>query len=422
MENKITDDDLNLSVDSNDRLGDEDYGKQAYAGPVRGVGGVKAIFNAENQKRLWLYALVGVLLFGALIWVFFSVDAQQVPQGGTGRVESGSVMTKESAAPSYLQRQEAEHYNNVILPQQQAADPSAHPVIVTETADVNPFERKASMREPSRVSEVGIESGRIETVATNSEAPVDYRAMDDLIKSLIEHEGAMTPEPYSVEWSYRPVSNVIGSATSTQSISSASAADGEAQVTGVCANPATRAATMYMATTDLALNSDVGGPVSLTIRNGKLRGAQLIGSFERKEKLLRMELNRIVTRDHTLPVSAIGLDMDTTLNAVQGDVDSHLMYRYGWWGLGTALKAVGKAAELNADTQVTVTNGAVVESTAANSSREIKLALGSLGEELGSTFQDRINRPITVSLKVGDEVGVFFMDDVCLPSGSGSGY
>src|SRR5688500_15476676 len=114
---------------------------------------------------------------------------------------------------------------------------------------------------------------------------------------------------------------------------------------------------MFMATTDLALNSDDGGPVSLAIRNDKLRGSQLLGKVERKEEWLRVELNRLVTPEKAVAVEAIAPDMETTLNAVQGDVDNHTLYRYGWWGFGSVLKAVGKAAEMNADSQVIISNG-----------------------------------------------------------------
>ncbi|MBF6615597.1 MAG: hypothetical protein ITG07_02615 [Candidimonas sp.] len=420
MDNNISDDDLNLSVDNSDRLGDQGYGQQTYAAPVRGSAGVKAVFNPENRKRLLLYVGCGVLLLAGLVWVFFSIDEQQVVQGGGGKVQTAGVQTRANTEPSFIQREEAEYYNDVVLPQQQLNDPAAHPVILTEPEAVNPFEEKARPKRAGRVSEIGMGGDDRVDVTVSQETPVDYKGMDDLIKDLIAHEGSNIPASYSVEWSYSKVAKPA-SAVAAQS-ANASQQGEAAQGQKACANPITRAATMYMATADLALNSDVGGPVALTIRNGRLSGSQLVGSFERKDEFLRMELNKLVTRQNTLPVSAIGLDMSTTLNAVQGEVDSHIMYRYGWWGLGTALKAIGKAAEMNADSQVTVTNGAVVESTASNSSREIKMALGSLGEDMGSTFQDRINRPITVSLKVGDEIGVFFLDDVCLPSGSSSGY
>lgn len=179
---------------------------------------------------------------------------------------------------------------------------------------------------------------------------------------------------------------------------------------------------MTMATTDMALNSDVGGPVAVTIRSGPLRNAQLIGGFERAETWLRINLNRLVTADETLSISAIALDMDTTLNAVEGDVDRHIMERYGWWGIGTVLNAIGKAAESNADSRIVVSDGTVIQDMESDSKRETKIALGELGQDLGEIMQDRLNRPITVSLNVGDEIGIFFLDDVCseMPTPSGA--
>lgn len=419
MSGGISDDDLNLNADINDRLGEKAYAGQAYVGPVRGADGIKAIFSPANRKRLLAYAATAVLVLGAGTWVFFSFDEEEALRGGVGTVRAPKVQTQVNQNPSQTQVEEAARYNEVELPKEQEKDPTLHPVIVTSSEPVaNPFEKKQDLERPRKISETGRTTQQSTAGNTrNSEQPVDYNAMDDLIRQLIAAEGERVPESYSVDWQYR-----AASAGSEEDVAGAGPAatrsdyaDAAASGNGKCKNPATRAATMYMATADMALNSDVGGPVALTIRNGRLRGAQLLGSFERKEEWLRMDLNKLVTPDHTVAVEAIGLDMETTLNAVQGEVDRHVMYRYGWWGFGTILKAVGKAAELNANSDIYVSNGTVVESTKSSSSRELKLALGSLGEDMGDAFQDRLNRPITVSLKVNDEVGVFFMDDVCLP-------
>jgi hypothetical protein len=418
MSGGISDDDLNLNADMNDRLGEKAYAGQAYVGPVRGLDGMKAIFSPANRKRLFAYAATAVLVLGAGIWVFFSFDVEEALRGGVGTVRAPKVQTEVNQNPSQTQLEEAARYNEVELAKEQEKDPTLHPVIVTSPEPVaNPFEKKQDLERPRKISETGrTTQPSAASNNRNSEQPVNYNEMDDLIRQLIAAEGEKMPESYSVDWQYRAASagaEDVGANGPAES--SGDYADAAVSGNGKCKNPATRAATMYMATADMALNSDVGGPVALTIRNGRLRGAQLLGSFERKEEWLRMDLNKLVTPDHTVGVEAIGLDMETTLNAVQGEVDRHVMYRYGWWGFGTILKAVGKAAELNADSDVVVSDGTVVESTKSSSSRELKLALGSLGEDMGSAFQDRLNRPITVSLNVNDEVGVFFMDDVCLP-------
>lgn len=421
MSNKITDDDLNLSADNTDRLGEQGYEGQQYAGPVRGGAGVKAIFAPSNRKRLISYLVAGSIIIVSLAWVFVSFDEQDVARGGSGKIQTSGVQTQKNQMPSEIQRQEAERYNADILPQKQVDDPTAHPLILTDVESENPFERKERLRSPGKISEIGQTEDKPRKVASADPEVINYKAMDDLIRSLIEGEGANMPASYTVEWDYKAPNNNANTGALAQ-VSETSDSGGSADESSKCSNSATRAATMFMATADIALNSDVGGPVSVTIRNGKLRGSQLLGKFERKEEWLRMELNTLVTDDHTLPVEAIGLDLETTLNAVQGEVDRHIMYRYGWWGFGTVLSAMGKAAEANSDSNVTITNGAVVETTAANASRELKMALGALGEGIGSAFQDRINRPITVSLNVNDELGIFFLNDVCLPAGNGSQY
>ncbi|MDH0959049.1 hypothetical protein EGJ86_19500 [Pseudomonas sp. o96-267] len=412
---KIKDDDLNISATTNERIGEQAYEAQETVAPVRGTTAVKAIFAPANRKRLLAYGGAGVLVLAALTWVFFSLEEQEVVQGGQSRVRGASLQARTNENPSAIQRAEADRYNADVLPEKQEKDPSAHPVIVTENADANPFEPKKQFKRATKLSEVGT-SERQQTqpqaqAQRGNRKSDENKGMDDLLKSLIDAEGAKVPSSYSVEWAYaQPKSG--GNAKAADAKNGEPGKDSNKK----CANPATRAATMYMATADIALNSDVGGPVSLTIRNGRLRGTQLLGEFERKEEWLRMTLKTIVTDEHTLPVEAIGLDMDTTLNAVQGDVDRHILYRYGWWGFGTVLSAIGKAAEANADSDVVITNGAVVESTSSDAQREMKMALGSMGDSIGAAFQNRINRPITVSLKVNDEVGVFFLKDVCLPA------
>lgn len=405
----ISDDDLNLSVTEEDR-GQARSG-QVSAGPVRGVGAIKGIFNAENKVRLIFMGGVAFLLVSALLYTYFSFTPDEVV--GNSAVSAQKAFTNKAQAPSQLVREEAERYNQEGLTEAKKDDPTAHPIVVLgaeEDQPVDPFKKQEEFKRPKKISETG-QTQSTGGSSSNAGAPKDFNAMDAVIGKLIKEEGESGPELYAVDWDYADDAGDQGS------MSLAAGGDAiDSETGGVkCQNPATRAATMYMATADIALNSDVGGPVSLTIRNGRLRGAQLIGEFERKEEWLRMELNKLVTDNHTMPVNAIGLDMDTTLNAVQGEVDSHILYRYGWWGVGTVLKAIGKAAEANADSEIVVSDGTALESTKSDSSRELKMAVGSLGEDLGSVMQDRINRPITVSLKVNDEVGIYFLDDVCLP-------
>lgn len=414
-EEKIADEAFGLSAsreDQSERVGAE----YATIAPVRGGKAIKGIFNKENRFRLVAIGGSTLLLVGGIAWGFFSVSQSEVEPASVGTVGQGSkVSTRSSNETTEFQRREAEKFNSETLPEIQKTDPNAHPIVTM--GEENPFEPEAQLKTPKKVSETGQVE---EQVRTSSQQNVQARnadreankQLDDLIKGLIEDEGR-APKALTVAWGYAGSSRGSNKLDAPQSGAMQVAAQQNGAQQTKCTFLA-RAGDMYMGTADIALNSDVGGSASLTIRNGAARNFRLIGSFERKEEWIRLEFNKLVTPWKTYTnVSAIGLDVGTSLNAVEGEVDRHIMYRYGWWGFGTVLKAVGSAAEKNADQQVVISDGYPVQSTQQDSSREIKMALGSLGNDLGSAFQDRLDRPVTVSLKVGDEVGVFFLDDVC---------
>lgn len=387
-----------------------DDNQTIYAEPVRGAGAVKSLYNKNNRKRLYAVGGVGALLLVAVVYTFTSAEPPQM-SGGVGEVQGGYVSGRDVPKRSKLDKEEADRYNNERLAIEQEEDPYAHPVIMTDVDDgeVSPFDESTDMRTPTRLSETGGTRSGNKQQASEEFDEEAFRSADDLARILIDGESAV-PVLQKANWTY-----AVAAKTPSKG---AEGADGDLNEgmsgSNSCTTKVARAGNMMMATMDLALNSDVGGPASLTINNGKLRGAKLIGSFERKEEWLRLELSKMVLPDETISVNAIGLDLDTTLNAVSGNVNRHLMYRYGWWGFGTVLSAVGKASAANANSNAYISDGVVTQSTAKDSAREIKMALGSMGEDIGEVMRERIERPITVTLKVGDEVGVFFLDDACL--------
>lgn len=408
------DDDFGLIAERGDPAVDKSSRDYAQVGPVRGVGAIKAINNPANRGRLLFIGFSALFLVGGLAYAILSVDVDDANRAAVGTVQGGTrVSASGNNTPSELQRKAAEEYNSKVLPEEQKTNPSAHPLVVV---DENPYQPKAEMTAPSKVSETGKsvqtqrQAGQAQAgsgQAQRAAAQQDQKALDTLISGLIKSEGEKQPSLYSVSWSYPSTQG------STSAVDGTVAGEQLGVASAAACNPVVRAGQQFMGTADMALNSDVGGPVAMTIRNGKLRGQQLIGAFERKEEWVRIIFDKLVTPRETISTSAIGLDVDTTLNAVQGDVDRHLLYRYGWWGFGTVLKAIGTAAENNADQQVIISDGTPIQSTKADTSREIKMALGSLGTDIGAAMQERLNRPITVSLNVGDEIGVFFLDDVC---------
>lgn len=386
---------------------------------VRGAGAIKGIFNKQNKWRVGFALLAGGVLFGSIIYFSFFAGPPEL-KGQAGETKAGvrvAGSTTSDQKTSKFVKDAAEQYNQTELEERHNnGDEQAHPIIVTDPSgetqkEENPFKPAVTAAKPGKVTEIG----RTETVAPSqnpNQVQQNQQQQDTVLQQLVTAE-AEVPKVKTVSWSYSSPAKSSPKSDGLASLPTEGTGAGTASKVSKC-DRIEKGGAMAVATADFAVNSDIGGPISLTVRSGRARGRQLTGQFERKDKWLRIELNKMLSEDmDPVTVKAIALDMDTTMSGVEGDLDSHLLYRYGWWGFGAILSAVGKAAENNANEQVVVADGAVVTSATQDSSRELKMALGSLGQDLGDAFKDRINRPITVTLKVGEEVGVYFLDDVC---------
>lgn len=177
------------------------------------------------------------------------------------------------------------------------------------------------------------------------------------------------------------------------------------------------ATTLVYAVTNIALNTDYQGPVWMTVVGNykkwpALSGASLLGEMVNLGEKVRLELKTMKLQDgRTLKINAIALDPETTYAAAASDVDHHYLYRYGWWGVGTLMGAIGKAVESSSST-IAVDDGTVISSSSLDGTEEVLVAAGELGSELSKTFQDRLSRPVTVRINQGEPLGVFFLDDV----------
>lgn len=389
--------------------------------PETGGKAVKSLFGPRNRKRV-IYAIgAGVALSAVAGLSVYRTMNDEKPVVGSGTATGGVTRTSKNGQPSELSKEEAQRFNNEQLKIEQQKDPSAHPIAIVEERTDDHFPRAREFKNPEKLTEAGTTTA--ETAGAHSDnststrkQPVYSAEMKSLVTDLLNAEKA-SPQYRSVSWSYsEPQSSGARQTTSNYSnneyqTSNSKVADGE--LPDQCTNPIIRAGRQYLARATTAANSDIGGEVFVEILNGPLRMHRMIGGFEKKEDWLRVEFKSLVGKSDPRPVKAIGLDLETSLNAVAGDVDNHTLYRYGWWGVGAAMKAVGKAAQSNTSTETVFVGDNVVQNTTKDSARELKMLIGSLGESMGDVFTSRINRPSTISLKVNDQMGIVFMTDVC---------
>ncbi|ABM21044.1 MULTISPECIES: DotG/IcmE/VirB10 family protein [Marinobacter] len=187
---------------------------------------------------------------------------------------------------------------------------------------------------------------------------------------------------------------------------------------GQCEIPLVKGGEIRYAQTDIALNTDFQGPVRMTFLEGNLRGYIGMGTFELNELGAKMKLTIDTLFDpdgQSYAVNGYVLDPNTTLWAMASNVDYHIIYRYGGFGLGTILSAFQTLAENRAQISETVTP----DGTRSTQNREPDgkqvtwTVLGEFGALFEETFRDNINRPITVTLDPNEEAGVLFEDTVC---------
>ncbi|KXS55107.1 MAG: hypothetical protein AWU57_531 [Marinobacter sp. T13-3] len=185
-----------------------------------------------------------------------------------------------------------------------------------------------------------------------------------------------------------------------------------------CKSPLVKAGDIRYAQTDIALNTDFQGPVRMTFLEGNLAKWRGMGSFELNELGARMKLiiNRLIDPDgQTYDVTGYVLDPDTTLWAMSSDVDYHVIYRYGGFGLGVVLGAFSDLADQReTDVEnVTPDGGSVTKYREPDGKQLTWRLLGEFSRLFQEVFADNINRPITVKLAPNEEAGVLFEETVC---------
>lgn len=193
---------------------------------------------------------------------------------------------------------------------------------------------------------------------------------------------------------------------------------GSGSASGMCESPLIKGGEIRYAQSDIALNTDFKGPVRMTFLDGNLQGFIGMGSFELNELGAKMKLriDRLFDQDgQSYSVSGYVLDPETTLWAMASDVDRHIIYRYGGYGLGTIMSAFAILADNRSQqSQIISPQGAVATQTRDPDGKQVTWTMaGEFSRLFEESFRDNINRPITVTLDPEEEAGVLFEDTVC---------
>ena len=188
-----------------------------------------------------------------------------------------------------------------------------------------------------------------------------------------------------------------------------------------------KAGDVLFAVLDTAVNTDQPGPILATIVAGNLKGTKLIGSFNLPGNSDKMVINfnmmSIPGTSGTTSITAYAIDPNTGRTALASRSDHHYLLRYGSLFASHFLEGFGNAFQ-SANTTVQIGGtGGVSNTTISNGvGRSVLenavIGLATVGKSWGRVAQEQFSTPTTVELFSGTGLGILFMQNVSLTTGS----
>lgn len=219
------------------------------------------------------------------------------------------------------------------------------------------------------------------------------------------------------KWNHGPGFGNIrlaSSSATTQSLENSSNLSQEQNLN----QPIVPAGAILYSTLSTGINSDVPGvPVMAEVKTGKLKGTRLLGSFGRSDGYVVLKFTHGTMKDgQSVRLQGIGIDIGTTFAGMYDDVNNHYFVKYGAL-LGAAfLQGYGEIVResLKQVEHVQTAEGetTAVETTDDDSVKVTKGALANVGDVLARQLEKAADRPPTVKMYPGSEVGILITEPV----------
>lgn len=160
-------------------------------------------------------------------------------------------------------------------------------------------------------------------------------------------------------------------------------------------------------------NSDVDGPILANIYSGPLRGARLLGRFEKTDaNLLVLTFDKIVIDGYDYQIEAVAVDPETVSPGVVTDVDYHWLTRVILPGAAAFIEGMGRAYAEQENT-IAVQGDTVLQTTPPlNTTGKIATGVSEMASVVGEIFEDeadKVDEP-TVIVAAGTPIGILFID------------
>lgn len=188
------------------------------------------------------------------------------------------------------------------------------------------------------------------------------------------------------------------------------------------AAPDIRMGDVKYATLDIGVNTDdpdAPNMVMATIREpGRFNGARLIGQLEAGDqysKTVGFHFTRlsVVGESKERSIDAWAINPDTARPALASDVNNHYLSRGASIFIGSFLEGYSEGLLRGGQNQSVISNGTTVtvQTDAYTNKQLMQIGAGNVGKKMADVFGQGANRPITIRVDAGADMGVWFVQE-----------
>ncbi|MCH9770505.1 MAG: type IVB secretion system protein DotG/IcmE [Gammaproteobacteria bacterium] len=182
--------------------------------------------------------------------------------------------------------------------------------------------------------------------------------------------------------------------------------------------PTIKAGTIMFAVLNTSINSDEQTPILANVVSGPLKGAKLLGRFNRVNKrvLLSFNLMSLPTYSKSVAVNAVAIDPDTARTAISGSVNNHYLLRYGGLFASAFLQGFSNAILQQNTTSNCGPFSCVVSRPKLTATQQVLAGFGTVGQRYSDATSNVFDTPPTIKIPGGTGIGILVMSDLQLPS------
>lgn len=290
------------------------------------------------------------------------------------------------------------------------------PPPMSSTNPVNPGPSQAGASMPTMGSGDAA-ADRLRQIQQMQQEQLNQQERRDVMQQM-QGQMSMQAQKLMAEWSNNSQQTMQTAIEQPVQNGGTGAGDGGAgSGKNIATGPVIKAGSIIFAVLDTGLNSDEKSPILATIVTGDLKGAKLIGDFDRIDKkvLIRFNLINVPSFDHTFGINAVAIDPNTARTALAGSVNNHYLLRYGTLFASSFLSGLAQGIIQSGATQDCFLGFCHSTYQKLNTGQYAALGLGNVGQQYATVMGQNFNTPPTIKVAGGTGIGILFMSDVTLP-------